>query len=314
MLRMILAIIISFATLVISFILIKRRTISANQDWDRRLQMKLKHLRLTTSALVLFAYGMQGVPSLHSQEKGQPICDCDCGQRCSSPSEDDWEKAANRWQHVAVDMVKQTDTVTPDVRAQRNAHWLDDPTRNMIMHQVLSGVQFTFSFSGVDPELPSDAATPPQHSVWAIATFDSFHVYAFDPDEKLLYTEINLRIDTVIRADKNLHLAPGSVIDAFRFGGMAKTHKGEIVTSIGLSPRRYDLQAGHKYLLCLLPPDNNGGTFTTEKWWDITSGKVQPDTQDEVERAVRGESKLAGMTVSDLIKYLQTALPPVPKE
>jgi hypothetical protein len=174
---------------------------------------------------------------------------------------------------------------------------------------LLNSSNLVFSFSGDAPELPKDA--PGKPTVWAIATFEKFHVYPVDPSEKQLYTEMNFRIDTLFRQPESMHLAPGALVDVSRFGGMAKTHRGKIVRSRNVNPSKYDFQLGHKYLVCLYP--NKTGDFVPSSRWDLTSGTVQPQDQQEMNRAARGESKLTGMTESELISYLRSALATTPK-
>jgi hypothetical protein len=247
-------------------------------------------------ALLALAFCATGSPLVvHSQAIAQPP---------SASSQKRWANAANRWQHTAVDLAKQTDTVTPEVRAQRNAKWQG------LQGLMLNSSNLVFSFSGDAPELPKDPPNEP--SIWVIATFEKFHVYAVGPDEKQFYTEMNFRIKTLFREPEGMHLVPGDLVDVNLWGGMAKTHSGKIVRSLNVNPRTYDFQLGHKYLVNLFP--DKDGDFVAAGRWDLTSGTVQAQGPDEIDRAARGESKLSGMTETELIKYLQTALSTDPQE
>ena len=224
-----------------------------------------------------------------------------------------WNSAHNRWQQTAVDIQSQVDTVDPTERAQRNVTW------KWTLSLLNTGTPLIM-IDDTRPEL--DVA---DNSVWVIATFENYHIYAIDPAYHILYTEINLRVENVIRASPDLHLSVGDLIDVGIPGGKVKSPARNIV-SFNLEPHQYDYQPGHKYLLRLLPAGKSSGNplvpdttikqtyFHPYKRWDITSGTVQPDDQVEVSRAARGASVLKGMSISDLINYLQSVLPPEPKK
>ena len=215
--------------------------------------------------------------------------------------------AANRWQFTPVDIGSQTDTVTPQVRAQRNAYWGSKLEWIRTAHTPLPGTVFIGggegTFLGDAPELPSV-----QHAIWVIAKFEAFHVYATDPQFQLLYTEMNFRVKQVIRQPDTLSLSPGALVDCTEPDGRIKTPSGAVVT-FNLEATRHSVRPGHTYLLQLEYIPSSGHLFHIYKSWDVTSGKVQPNQQDEVDRAVEGKSKLNGLTIPDAVQYLNSVLP-----
>jgi hypothetical protein len=157
------------------------------------------------------------------------------------------------------------------------------------------------------PEFPSVKGV-----AWIIASFVSFHVFAIDPDYRLIYTEMNFRVEQLLRKPPFLPLSNGSVIDADIPGGRIKSPSGRIF-ALMVSPRQYFFQPGHKYLMQVVY-NEEGDFFWGEKRWDLSSGIVKPDDPGEVYRAQHGNSLIDGMTVPDLIEYLPSVLPDEPEK
>jgi hypothetical protein len=250
------------------------------------------------SRFIFFAFfflvASRAVPLLWSQ-------DAPSLQRLPQHSEASFASAANRWQLTAIDPRSQVDTVSPGLRAQRNAYWKGPLEAARSAPNVSEG-----AFMGTDPEFPVEP-----DAAWVIATFEGFHVFAIDPEYQLIYTEMNFRVEQVFKKSASLSLSGGSLIDADIIGGRIKSPTGEI-NSLRVGPHRYFFQVGHKYLL-LLSYQPTGGFYWAAKRWDLSSGKVEPDGPLEIERAARGKSSIAGMSIADLVNYLPSVLPDEPR-
>ncbi|MGB8543658.1 MAG: hypothetical protein WCD49_18665 [Candidatus Acidiferrales bacterium] len=222
-------------------------------------------------------------------------------------SQPDFSDAQNKWQLEAADLRSQVDTVNPTLREERDAFWRKPLTEYRDMARGAASVTTIGDFIGNQPEFSSVKG-----ATWVIATFESFHVYAVDHDYELLYTEVNFRVENVLKLPEGLSLADGVLVDAGIPGGRVKTSKGEIVTS-RVEPQRYALQPGHRYLLQLLY-EPKGEFFVANQRWDLTSGKVEPYTDAQLERLANKNSAIVGMSVPELIKYLPSVLPDEPDE
>lgn len=216
---------------------------------------------------------------------------------------DTFENAANKWQLEAVDSVSQIDPVSAAVRAKRNTYWAA-PLQTIFNASAAPGsyVITEGSYLGDSPEFPDVKG-----AAWVIATFKTFHVFALDSANRLIYTEINFRVDRVFRQPADVSLSAGNIIDEGLPGGRLRSSSGT-TTTLAVSPHEYFWQPGHKYLL-QLSYDRETDYFIPLKRWDLTSGRVQADQPDEADRAARGESIINGMSVDSLIRSLPSVLP-----
>jgi hypothetical protein len=153
-----------------------------------------------------------------------------------------------------------------------------------------------------DPEFPAEPG-----ATWAIATFEAFHAFAIDPDFQRIYTEMNFRVDVVLKTPSGLSLSTGSVVDVGISGGRIKSPNGEI-SSFLMQPAPHYYQLGHKYLVQFLY-HAQGDFFSSGARWDVSSGTVQPDDDREIARASIGKSTIVGMSLADLVRYLPSVLP-----
>jgi hypothetical protein len=273
--------------------------------------MSPRSLRCITFAFFL-AIVLSSGPSTRAQGSG---CPCPPSQNeapshaTSQPvalrSEPDFSDAQNKWQLEAADLRSQVDTVNSTLREERDAFWRKPLTE----YREMSKGSFSVvgDYLGDQPEFSSVKG-----ATWVIATFESFHVYAVDHDYELLYTEVNFRVESVLKLPEGLSLSDGALVDAGIPGGRVKTPKGEISTS-RVDPQKYALQPGHQYLLQLLY-EPKGEFFVANQRWDLTSGKVEPYTGIALERLANKNSAIVGMTVPELIKYLPSVLPDEPDE
>jgi hypothetical protein len=271
--------------------------------------MNPKCSTLMAVALGFLAYGFDARSKLPAQST-VPECTSPA-QRLADHSGAGWNNSENSWRLTACDLKSQVDEVNPILRAQRNAYWRPilkgeyDSYKTTTSHAQPIGGSFVREASEF-----SDA----DGSVWVMATFESFRVFAIDPDYHFLYTEMSFRINDVIRAPDNLNLSAGMLIDSDIPGGKVKTPEGNAISSEPpISPGSYYPQPGHRYLLRLLPVPK-GNFLSVNRQWDLSTGSVQPDDLPGIDRAARDDSAIKGMSEGELINYLQTALPAEPKK
>jgi hypothetical protein len=210
-----------------------------------------------------------------------------------------------------MDVAKEIDTVDPELRAQRNEHWRRS-VLNVIAPSRANVPLVVFPSLGVagdngGPEFPRKKG-----AIWLIATFFSFHVFAADADYRLIYTEMNFRVENVIKQPSYSTITNGSVVDVDIPGGRIRTPSGTIKELL-LSPRRYFFQSDHKYLMLLVYDENAKFFRADERRWDVTSGIVQPDNIVEKRRSKEGTSLIDGMSVPDLLRFLPTVLSDEPE-
>jgi hypothetical protein len=228
-------------------------------------------------------------------------------QRLPHHSETSFANAANRWQLSVVDPESQADTVSTAVRAKRNAFWKHPLQKAVDAARGAAGMSVVGDYTDTGPEFPAEKG-----ATWIIATFETFHVFAIDADRQLIYTEMNFRVDQVLKTPPQLSISPGALIDAGIPGGRIRSPNKDDINSWDVHPMQYWFQPGHKYLVQLLY-EAQYEVFLPNKDWDVSSGKVQPDDREEIYRAEHGRSAIDGMSLADLVNYLPSVLPDEPK-
>jgi hypothetical protein len=264
--------------------------------------MGSKLMRSTIFAFSL-GIGLCSVPYLWSQT-GPP------SQRLPYYIDANFAGAANRWRLAAIDPRSQVDTVSPQERAQRDAYW--KPRLEEDWKEDARGLVGRFPAWGskMPPEFTVTA-----EDIWAIAKFESFRVYAVDPDDRLIYTEINWRVQHVFKQPEWSDLSNGSLIDDGMEGGRIKNSSGD-VASFEVRPSQDSVRPGHTYLL-RFGYEAQGGFYSGGTCWDISSGKVEIDGGQcpvAKQRAAEGKSAIAGMSVPDLMNNFPSILAAAPEE
>lgn len=249
--------------------------------------LKITHSR---TALACFGALLLATPLAYSQTSARTVF---------TPS---WATAPDRWRLTAPDMATEGDTVTPAIRALRNADLL--PLLRMASPAATMIVDGDFSKPDIYP--PADNG---QNMVWVVATFTSFRVYdaAGTPAAPVLYTEVNLTVDTVISQPQTSSLTAGSLIDVVLFGGKLKTKDGSVHTfDFPRVPPKYGLEPNHRYILALWVRPH--GLFSVHKKWDVTGGTVQVSSRFDEVHVQKGESQIVGLSVPSAINLIQSAL------
>jgi hypothetical protein len=208
-----------------------------------------------------------------------------------------WATAANRWRLVPSDVISEGDTVSPAVRAARNAYLLPRLSRTWGSGTPI--VEYQFSHPDVSPPTAAELGM-----VWVVGTFNGYHVYSADGTDNLLYTEVDFGIDTIIKQPPTSSLGAGSTIDINLIGG--KVTANGVVHTFHLSPAKYSLEPNHRYILALYSEPN--GIFIVHKQWDVTDGTVQPSSIIDDEHIRKSESQVVGLPVSGAINYIRNAL------
>lgn len=217
--------------------------------------------------------------------------------------------AENRWQLNPVDILRDTDSVEPRIRAARNSYWQSifqkardieaEEAGNGIRSLPASGYSRGYFYPALIPEIPS---TP--NSTWVIAKFTSYHIIPIDQDYRDFYTEENFKVIQIIQQPLQGVLAAGDRFDVDLGGGTIITPQRQTINHT--SPVPLMEQPRHTYLLQLVSKSND--TFEITKRWDVSNNKVTPDTKIEVLRASEGTAKLSGMSIFDAVQYIQSEL------
>lgn len=214
--------------------------------------------------------------------------------------------AENRWRLQAVDLQSQIDTVSPEIRAKRNTYlkkpleaavefWTPAPGSGGV---AVGGRAIVGPFTEL-PQMPN--------LIWAIAKFESFHVFTADaPTNRLIYTELNFRVVQVIEEPATVAISLGDLLDNEITGGRIKNADGT-VSSLAVEPERHSEQPGHTYLFAV-NHDATTGYIDIQRVWDVTSGKLVPLDLISSAVAARGASKLSGHTITEAVEYLKATL------
>ena len=220
----------------------------------------------------------------------------------------EWLSAENRWQVTAIDLRSQSDNVAPELRAKRNAYL--EPRLEIARQwreptNLPPGLVSFWSPGAALGDVPELSA--PAHAVWVIVRFESFHVFALDPQYRLIHTEINFRVSQILRQPSSASFVAGSLFDYDIIGGRIKKTDGSIA-SFSVLPEQHCYQPGGTYLM-VGTYDPATEYFDMDNWWDLSSGKVVPGTLAEIDRTAKGNSKLSGLTTAQAVQYLDSVLP-----
>ena len=218
--------------------------------------------------------------------------------------------AINLWRKTPVDLRTQTDTVSPDVRAVRDAYW------NSRFRPFKGPGGVAYPQSGGSVAVIRSTVRSPEFTAknanyqWVIGTFESYHVYQTS-DRGGFYTEMNIRINHVFEQKQPTSLNEGQLIDIAIRGGMAQDETGKVIDFITSDPQPL-IEPGHRYLMQIIPylitTYTTGDFFYLGRRWDLTSGIVIPIDEFDVGIAKDGLSAISGKPTDMLIETFQTVL------
>ena len=219
-----------------------------------------------------------------------------------------FKNAANKWRAVPVDLFRQIDPVSPDMRKLRDSFW-DEAigSEGSLLDPATPPRYFSNSDEGdywlsIHPEFTRDP-----HMIWVIGRFDSYRCF-LSSKEKSIYTEISFTVQSAFGAEAStLQVKPGASIDLASPGGTVLA-AGGVVLSYAVEPQQNEMVPGGTYLLQLNPYATQQ-FFVVENQWDLSTGRAVPLTGVEKARLRTGKSVLAGMTAVQILKTLQLKYP-----
>ncbi len=202
-------------------------------------------------------------------------------------------EVSGAWRRVPIDPTSQTDEVTPQLRATRQADWGDHLPPPGIL--VSPGGQLGGAF-----EIP-----PLDNGLWITARFEAYKVFEV-PNNRGTYTEIRLRVDEVIANSSAARVLAGDLIEIGEPGGTIRRKDGT-VRSDNLQLRPSPFEPTHQYLL-FLTYNSETEYFQDHRRWDITSGKAVPGTSLEGSVCREGRSQLSGLSSIEAVARLKAIL------
>jgi hypothetical protein len=210
------------------------------------------------------------------------------------------QQAPNYWMKSPTPQ-NQWDSVDSSSRSARDEFW--DQTA-AASRQPLTPE--SAPLSAAEAEGPSTSNTPelPSFAGRSILTgsFASFRS-RLSRSGRIVYTEITFRVYEVIEAPDTSDLRPGSDITVCFPGGSVLTSSGKVISYLS-QPRKHFLQPSRSYLL-VLRFHSEGAFYTLGKDWDITDGKLRPNTEHDELLAETGKSFLSGATTADAIQRIR---------
>jgi hypothetical protein len=205
------------------------------------------------------------------------------------------------WRQVPVKSNAHPDTAkSPSDRQARDDYWTKvfPPERADGRHYAVS----CCSYGTSGPEI-----TQIPDSVWAIGTFVDYDVRELK--NRVIYTEIHLRIDSIVLPTTAVVPQPGETVDLGISGGAVITPSGEVHRRNSLYSLYEDkYQPGRRYLIQLIGRSGDGQFYTSGEYWDVTNGTAVPVLPWDFIRAKEGRSHIAGLSESDAVKYIQQTL------
>jgi len=129
-----------------------------------------------------------------------------------------------------------------------------------------------------------------------IATVNG-HEVVFSESHRSVYTEQNLKIEKVLTTNRPA-VTPSSVVTMLERGGAVQLPTG--VLQYEVDPRAQVIEPERRYLL-FLQYFSVGDFFRLVKAWEILEGKAMPCWREDVDRAIKGNSRYAGMDESNFI-------------
>jgi hypothetical protein len=207
---------------------------------------------------------------------------------------------ANTWQFTPVDLSKQTDQLPVAQRNQRTKYFLE-LLRPELAASALGGGSAVSSSTYLQTyeEIPHDPK-----SLWLLVTFADYSVIPLEQNGA--YTEMHMVVNDVIYNPSGDAIVKGSRLDADVGGGAYIDHNGRKHIFL-TTPRRYAMKPGRKYIINA-SYNTVGGFYSINRHWDVTSGSLVPDTEQDSANVAIGHSHLAGLSTTQAAQHIQNTL------
>jgi hypothetical protein len=212
------------------------------------------------------------------------------------PARPQADQAPNRWMKTPTNLPL-NDDIPPAIRDERDriydaAIGLNEPlTADSAQRAFLSEGSF-------DPSQPDIPNFPNRAVVVGVPASARSVLTA---SGRAVYTEVDVHVCRVFE-DVAGHAAPGGDITLTFPGGTVRKPDGTVISHL-TQPRTYFIQPGRTYLLAI-GYRVDGDFYNPGESWDLTDGVVRPNTAAAVDKARRGKSTIAGLSVEEVMVVL----------
>lgn len=211
---------------------------------------------------------------------------CGSGQTVSEP------EAPNAWMKKPANL--KPDPVSPAVRSERDRHFDGHHRTVLTPENAANSAVSEGSIYGPTLEIPANV-------VLAIGKFVD-HRSVLSAGGGAIYTEMEFDVSRLYDA-AGTRVQEGSRITVINVGGTVQLPDGRTMSYL-THPKSFFVRPGRTYLLAL-EYRAAGDFYFIYKTWDLSDGRVRPNSLPEVSRARRGEARLAGLTTAQLEEYLK---------
>lgn len=193
-----------------------------------------------------------------------------------------------------------------NVCAQRNAY-ADKVYSPHMSFEELDRRHLSFGISDVEAVPHARPAVPAVHpnELVGVGSFDSFEA-VLTPSHRSIYSEVHLRLETVMLCNFASCPASGAVVDIFVPGGTVYMPDGE-KRSFLAGPHPYGLSS-HRGYVVFLKHITEGDFYLLDKSIDITTGYAVPNDPDDTIAQQRGTWPLREMSESEVVSAISEKL------
>jgi hypothetical protein len=136
-----------------------------------------------------------------------------------------------------------------------------------------------------------------------VGTFSDYDV-VFSESRLSIYTEQHVTVERILTPDRP-NVWPGNIVTILEEGGAAL--RGARTIRYLIDPRSGVLELKHRYLL-FLQYFSAGDFFVVVKSWELVDGKAMPCWREDVDLAMRGQSRYAGMEEEPFIQLVEQTI------
>lgn len=206
----------------------------------------------------------------------------------------------DNWRRVAVHAHEHSDTVSPELRKQRDEYWTKLTIRPM--NSDAPAYMDTDSIVGSSPGGPGSAAAFNPNMFWVVGTFINYDVY--QSQAGTIYTEIHFMVDRILGTHAKQSMPTiGSIVDVGMLGGCLITQSG--ATKDFGTFYKGKMRPGHRYLVVLTRSSNGAFFDQANVLADLTSGVAQPVSEQAVDAVKRGQWKFTGLTEEATLQLVE---------